>query len=70
MASRWNPFRRREVKAVRVNVPQPAPQSDEEYLKALTTAARIAENTRRGPNTSAAETEGLQTDIRLRATHI
>ena len=63
MASRWNPFRRREVKAVRVNVPQPAPQSDEEYLKALTTAARIAENTRRGPNTSAAETEGLQTDI-------
>lgn len=62
MASRWNPFRRREVKAMTLDQPKDPP-SDIDQLKALTTAARIAESTRKSPYASPNETEGLQTDV-------
>ena len=65
MASRWRFWERsRPVKAMTIEPPQIP--TDEEHLKALTTAARIAENTRRGSHSSAGEAEGLQTDIDYR----
>ncbi len=62
MASRWRFWERgRNIKAVNIQAPEPL--DDVEQLKALTTAARIAENTRRSAHSSAGEAEGLQTDI-------
>lgn len=57
----WNFGRGRSVEAASVKAPEP--QDDLEYLKALTTAARIAENTRRGMYSAAGEAEGLATDV-------
>jgi len=52
--------RSREVKSVEI---PSMPKEDIEFHKALTTAARIAENTRRGMYAAAGEAEGLQTDV-------
>lgn len=52
--------RSREVKSVDVPI---VDTETAEFNKALTTAARIAENTRRGVHSAASEAEGLQTDV-------
>lgn len=53
--------RSRAVKSV--DVPVVVDTETAEFNKALTTAARIAENTRRGVHSAASEAEGLQTDV-------
>ena len=53
--------RNRQVKSV--DVPVAVDAETAEFNKALTTAARIAENTRRGVHSAASEAEGLQTDV-------
>lgn len=53
--------RSREVKAVESK--PLISDEDLQFHKALTTAARIAENTRRGMHSAASEAEGLQTDV-------